>query len=79
MPATVGFPGDETMLHDYLDGILDTVLLKDVAERLGVSNIGALGALTRYMFGNIGNLIMPQDHRQHHDLAGNQDHGTDSV
>ena len=60
MPATVGFPGDETMLHDYLDGILNTVLLKDVAERLGTSNIGALGALTRYMFGNIGNLTTPK-------------------
>lgn len=56
LPATVGFPGDASMLHDYLDGILNTVLFKDVAARLGVSNIAALETVTRYMFDNIGNL-----------------------
>ncbi|MBW3090146.1 ATP-binding protein [Bifidobacterium miconisargentati] len=60
LPATVGFSGDETMLHDYLDGILNTVLFKDVAARLGVSNIAALETVTRYLFDNVGNLVNPK-------------------
>ena len=42
LPVTVGFPSDETVLHDCLDGILSTVLFKGVAVRLGVSNIASL-------------------------------------
>lgn len=60
LPATVGFSGDATMLHDYLDGILNTVLFKDVAARLGVSNIAALETVTRYLFDNVGNLVNPK-------------------
>lgn len=60
LPATVGFSGNETMLHDYLDGILNTVLFKDVAARLGVSNIAALETVTRYLFDNVGNLVNPK-------------------
>lgn len=43
-----------------LNGILNTVLLKDVAVRLGVSNIAALETVTRYMFDAIGNLTDPR-------------------
>ncbi|MBT1162406.1 ATP-binding protein [Bifidobacterium sp. SO1] len=60
LPATVGFSGNETMLHDYLDGILNTVLFKDVAARLGVSNIAALETVTRYLFDDVGNLVNPK-------------------
>ncbi|KAB7791315.1 ATPase [Bifidobacterium leontopitheci] len=60
LPATVGFSGDETMLHDYLEGILNTVLFKDVAARLGVSNIAALETVTRYLFDNVANLVNPK-------------------
>ncbi|NMM99675.1 ATPase [Bifidobacterium sp. DSM 109958] len=60
LPATVGFAGDETMLHDYLDGILNTVLFKDVAARLNISNIAALETVTRYLFDNVGNLVNPK-------------------
>ena len=60
LPATVDFSGGETMLHDYLDGILNTVLFKDVAARLGVSNIMALETVTRYLFANVGNLVNPK-------------------
>lgn len=55
-PATLVFAQDEDSLHDYLEGILSTVLFKDVAQRLNVSNTLALDALTRFMFDNIGNL-----------------------
>lgn len=55
-PATVGFAEDSLALHDYLQGILNTVLFKDVAQRLNVANTLALDALVSFMFDNIGNL-----------------------
>lgn len=55
-PATVDFAQDSLALHDYLEGILNTVLLKDVAQRLNIANTLGLGALVDFMFDNIGNL-----------------------
>ncbi|MEC4295126.1 ATP-binding protein [Adlercreutzia shanghongiae] len=55
-PATTGFAQDSLALHDYLEGILNTVLLKDVAQRLNIANTLGLGALVDFMFDNIGNL-----------------------
>lgn len=57
MPATVSFAGDRIAHRDYLEGIINTVLLKDVAQRLNVSNTLGLGALADFMFDNIGNLM----------------------
>lgn len=55
-PATVGFAQDSLTLHDYLEGILNTVLFKDVAQRLNIANTLGLGALVDFMFDNVGNL-----------------------
>lgn len=55
-PATIGFSYDSLALHDYLEGILNTVLFKDVAQRINVANTLALDALATFMFDNIGNL-----------------------
>ena len=55
-PATTGFRDDSLALHDYLEGILNTVLFKDVAQRLNVSNTLALDALVSFVYDNIGNL-----------------------
>ena len=62
---TGGFPAmrsidDERARHDYLTGILDTVLLKDVAQRLNIANTNLLGALSAYLFDNVGNLTNPK-------------------
>lgn len=55
-PATMDFSDDALTLYDYLNGILNTVLLKDVAQRLNISNNLGLRALVTYLFDNIGNL-----------------------
>ncbi len=55
-PATVGFKQNSLSLNDYLEGILNTVLFKDVAQRLNIANTLGLGALVDFMFDNIGNL-----------------------
>ena len=56
LPATLEFARDSQALYDYLMGILNTVLFKDVAQRLNIANTLSLDGLVSYMFDNIGNL-----------------------
>ena len=56
MPATLQFASNPTDLRDYLNGILNTVLLKDVAQRLNASNTLGISALCTFLFDNVGNL-----------------------
>lgn len=56
MPATMFLRGNDSLIHDYLQGVLNTVLLKDVAERLNISNVTALSAVTAFLFDSVGNL-----------------------
>lgn len=55
-PATISFSDDSLAMHDYLEGILNTILFKDVAQRLNLANTLALDSLTTYLFDNIGNV-----------------------
>lgn len=56
LPATVKLRGSDQLVHDYLQGVLSTVLLKDVAERLRVANVASLNTVCSFLFDNIGNL-----------------------
>lgn len=48
--------GGTADVGQYLDGIFNTVLLKDVAMRLKLSDIGTIRRIAEYLFDNIGNL-----------------------
>lgn len=55
------FPGalefkQRAKVREYLGGIYHTIVMKDVAARLRVSDILMLESLIKYMFDNIGNL-----------------------
>lgn len=57
-----GFPyavqiEDDTIRHDYLDGIYHTVLIKDIAARKRINDIGLLESVVKFMFDNIGNIV----------------------
>ncbi len=41
-------------INDYLAGIMNTVILKDVVQRKKISEIAALERLVKFIFGNIG-------------------------
>ena len=43
-------------IRAYLDGIYNTILIKDIATRKKISDISALDSVVRFMFDNIGNL-----------------------
>ncbi len=43
-------------IQAYLEGIYNTIVLKDIAARKHISDINMLDSVIRYMFDNIGNL-----------------------
>jgi len=57
-----GFPytamiEDEDIRRDYLLGIYNTVLLKDVVARKRISDIPLLESVIKFLFDNIGNIV----------------------
>ncbi len=56
LPYTA-YIGDEEILHDYLLGIYNTVLLKDVVERKKIQDIPLLRSVVNFLFDNIGNIV----------------------
>lgn len=60
---TGGLPGlqhlddDERLVYQYIGGIYDTIILKDVVKRYQIRNVVLLENLTRFIFDNIGNIV----------------------
>lgn len=57
-----GFPytaaiKDEDVRKDYLTGIYNTVLLKDIVARKHISDISLLESVIRFLFDNVGNIV----------------------
>lgn len=57
-PAVGEVSHDESLTFDYLDGIFNTILIKDVVQRAG-GDAALLRRLTGYIYDNIGNLMSP--------------------
>jgi predicted AAA+ superfamily ATPase len=55
--ATDGLQGDAKTRRDYLGGIYNTVLLKDVVGRIGVKSVDTLERVARFLFDNIGSIV----------------------
>ena len=53
LPYTTALPEEDTA--DYLDGVLNTILIKDVSQRHPRFNLTSLRALLAFMADNIGN------------------------
>ena len=47
---------DENQIRTYLDGIYNSVILKDVIARKNISDVNVLESVVKYMFDNIGNI-----------------------
>lgn len=45
--------------QDYLQGLFNTIVLKDIVDRLKIADIKLLESIVRYIFANIGSLINP--------------------
>jgi len=55
-PYSLKLRDDPSQIRDYLGGIYNTIVLKDIVERRKVANTVMLERVIRYMFDNIGNL-----------------------
>jgi len=54
MPYGLQLLSDRAALQDYFDGLISTILLKDVAVRQKVANPAMLHDVVRFLFGNVG-------------------------
>ena len=55
-PYTLQLNSDLKNIHEYLSGIYNFVLLKDIVARLKISDVMRLESVVKYIFDNIGNL-----------------------
>ncbi len=56
-PYALQLQGKSAEIREYLAGIYNSILLKDVVARLKVSDVMMLESVTRFLFHNIGNLL----------------------
>lgn len=54
-PYVLSLDRDMRLVGDYLDGIYNTVLVKDVLRRKKLSDAGLVDRIARFLFDNIGN------------------------
>ena len=51
---------DNFIINDYIDGIYNTVLIKDIATRKKISDIALLKTITKFLVDRIGNILSPK-------------------
>ncbi|MDO5852109.1 MAG: ATP-binding protein [Methanobacteriaceae archaeon] len=59
-PTITNLPQDEEIINDYLNGILDTILIKDVISRNNINNINLINNILKYIVSNTGNTFSPK-------------------
>ncbi len=56
LPFTVQLKSDERNIHQYLNGVYNTILLKDISVRHQINDISNLEAVIRFIFANTANI-----------------------
>lgn len=56
-PYVTRFGNDRQSIHDYISGIFDTVILKDIVARRGFTDVMMLQSVIRFVYDNIGNIL----------------------
>lgn len=56
-PYLLSINDDKELIRNYLDGIYNTVLLKDVISRNNIKDVMILDSVIKFVFDNIGQLI----------------------
>ena len=55
-PYVQALGGDPVLVDGYLEGLYNTVLVRDILEKTGISDASRLRRVARYLFDNVGNL-----------------------
>ena len=56
-PYLLNLENDDELIRNYLDGVYNTVLLKDVIARNSIKDIMILDSVIKFIFDNIGQLV----------------------
>jgi len=56
-PYTLQLNGQQKEIRNYLEGLYNSIILKDIVARLKVSDVMMLESVVRFVFHNIGNLL----------------------
>lgn len=56
-PYLLNLDNDKNLIRNYLDGIYNTILLKDVVSRNNIKNTMILESVVKFLFDNIGQLV----------------------
>lgn len=56
-PYALELQGNKSLINDYLRGIYNTVVLKDIVARRNISDVFMLESVIRFMFDNIGSIV----------------------
>lgn len=59
MPILKAYNFNETNSNEALEGIYSTVVLKDIVERINISDMGTLNKIIRFLSANIGSITSP--------------------
>jgi predicted AAA+ superfamily ATPase len=57
MPGLLGLPNADDVASEYLDGVLNTIIMKDIALNHEVRDVDALAKIVRYLAANVGNQV----------------------
>lgn len=56
-PYTLQLAGKQQDINEYLLGLYNTVILKDVVGRLHINDVKMLESIVKYLFANVGSLL----------------------
>jgi hypothetical protein len=56
-PQTLEFHGNKQLIHDYLEGIYNTIVRRDVLLRKGMKDSSQFENIARFLFDNIGSEV----------------------
>ena len=56
-PYVAALGRDRSVIRGYIDGIYNTILIKDIAKREGITDIAVLERIVRFLCGNVGSPV----------------------
>lgn len=56
-PYILNLDKDKNLIRNYLDGIYNTIIMKDVVSRNNIKDMMILDSVTKFLFDNIGQLV----------------------
>jgi len=57
LPAVTALPQDESIIQDFLQGVFNTVIVKDIVDRSKLRDVTLLNRILRYVIGNTGSIV----------------------